>query len=174
MRAMVRRPSLSSLALAVLAAWAAPASAHCLLCPAPVEAPRNERTPAPLSVEVDAGLDFPRVAAGPGGGSVVLAPGRPARVSGALSALGGLSMSGRVLVRGEPGRALRIDLPDRVTMRAPDGTVAELVGLTADLPPAPRLGPDGSLRFDFGGRLQVQAAVAGDYRGDIPITVDYL
>jgi hypothetical protein len=30
------------------------------------------------------------------------------------------------------------------------------------------------LRFRFGGELDVSGNVEGDYRGDIPITVDYL
>lgn len=151
------------------------ATAQCLLCPAPAQPTTpEERAPAPLSIEIDAGLDFPRLVSGAGRGSVVLAPGAAPRTSGALQALGGMAMHGRVLVRGEPGRALRIDLPERVTLRTPTGETAELKDLIAGLPAAPRLGPDGLLRFEFGGRLDVGANGAGDYRGRIPITVDYL
>ena len=154
---------------------ATPARAQCLLCPAPADVPADaERAPVPLSMEVDAGLDFPRLVSGAGRGSVTVTPRGTPRVSGALRALGGMAMHGRVTVRGEPGRALRIDLPDRIVLRTPAGDTAEVQGLVADLPAAPRLGPDGLLRFEFGGRLDVGAHGSGDYRGRIPITVDYL
>lgn len=173
---MVRRwPRMDAFVVALLWLSPAPAAAQCLLCPAlPQPAKPDERAPVPLSIEVDAGLDFPRLVSGGSHGSVTLTPGAPPRTSGALQAVGGMAMHGRVLVRGEPGRALRIDLPERVVLRTPAGETAELHSLTSGLPPAPRLGPDGLLRFEFGGRLDVGANGAGDYRGRIPITVDYL
>ena len=42
-----------------------------------------------------------------------------------------------------------------------------------DLGAAPRLGIDGRLQFRFGGRLQVTGSADGDYRGRIPVTVEY-
>ena len=47
-------------------------------------------------------------------------------------------------------------------------------GLIADLPSAPRLDSTGRLEFRFGGRLRVSGDSEGDYRGDIPVTVEYL
>ena len=43
-----------------------------------------------------------------------------------------------------------------------------------DLPAAPRLDSAGSLSFRFGGRLVVNGDADGQYRGDLPITVEYL
>jgi len=150
----------------------APARAQCLLCaPAKVETP--ERPPAPLSIEVDASLDFSRATVGGGGGRLTLDPSGPARVSGDVMALGGMPMHGRVLVRGEPGRLVRVTMPAQVTLHTADGARAELGAFQVDLPAGARIGPDGTLRFRFGGELEVNGGAAGDYRGRIPITVDY-
>lgn len=154
-------------------ALAAPGLAQpaCRLC-----APRASAAPAPerpLDIEIEAGIDFSRVAAGPGGGTVEVAASGARRVSGALVDLGGLALTGQVRLTGEPNRAVRISLPSRVTLTGPDGANAEVTALATDLPPAPRLGPDGRLRFAFGGRLSVDAGAAGQLRGRIPITADY-
>lgn len=158
------------------AGWSAgPAPAQCLLC-APVDAPvANERTDMPLAVEIGSGLDFDRVAvSAPAGGSVSIDPvSRSRSVQGALSNLGGLAMTGSATVRGEPGRAVRIALPDQVTLRSGAGTSARISRFVTDLPRAPRLGPDGTLRFSFGGSLDVAGDADGDFRGRIAITVDY-
>jgi hypothetical protein len=42
------------------------------------------------------------------------------------------------------------------------------------LPAQPRLDSRGTLQFRFGGALHVDGSVDGDFRGDVPITVDYL
>ena len=44
----------------------------------------------------------------------------------------------------------------------------------SDLPAQPRLDSQGLLTFRFGGELHVQGDASGDYRGDVPINVDYL
>jgi hypothetical protein len=36
-----------------------------------------------------------------------------------------------------------------------------------------RLDSAGSLSFRFGGRLTISGDAEGDYRGDVPITVEY-
>lgn len=161
-----------ALAAAFLAVPASVAGAQCLLC-APVDAVA-EKAPVPLSIEIDAALDFPRATVGRGGGRLALGPTGSVRASGDMTALGGLAMHGSVLVRGEPGRLVRVTLPERVILRTSEGVEAELGRLESDLPPAPRLGADGMLRFQFGGELAVAGDGAGDYRGRIPITVDYL
>ena len=38
----------------------------------------------------------------------------------------------------------------------------------------PRLDGDGRLSFRFGGVLQVSGDLDGEFRGDVPIDVDYL
>ena len=46
--------------------------------------------------------------------------------------------------------------------------------VTTDLPPMPRLDSAGNLSFRFGGRLLVTGTADGQFRGDLPITVEYL
>lgn len=152
-----------------------PAAAQCLLCSPGPEAPVDARPDAPLEVEIGSGLDFDRVAIdAPTGGSVEIDPVNRSRiVHGALSSLGGLVMTGSATVRGEAGRAVRIGLPANVMLRSRDGTSARISRIVTDLPAAPRLGPDGTLRFSFGGRLDVTGDLDGDYQGRVAITVDY-
>ncbi len=162
----------------ILASAAAPAAAQCLLCAPGVEAgaaPRIGPTAeTPLRVEIETQLDMGRVAVGAAGGEVEVDPVSGARrLRGALFDLGGFALSGVVSVRGEPGAAVRVVLPAAVDLESGSGRAARVTGLVTDLPPAPRLGPDGRLRFRFGGRLQVAGLDDGDYRGRIPVTVEY-
>lgn len=159
----------------VLASLPAPLGAQCLLCTEPTAPGAPGRIDAPLAVEISSGLDFDRVAVtAPAGGSIVLDPvGRSRTVAGALANLGGLVMTGSATVRGEPGRAVRVSLPGEVILRGARGGDARISRLVTDLPAVPRLGPDGSLRFSFGGRLVVTRDMEGDYRGRVPITVEY-
>ena len=46
--------------------------------------------------------------------------------------------------------------------------------LVSDLPSVPRLDSAGTLTFRFGGRISITGNGEGQYRGDMPITVDYL
>ena len=46
--------------------------------------------------------------------------------------------------------------------------------IVTDLPAAPRLESAGRLEFRFGGRIRVAGLADGDFRGDLPITVEYL
>lgn len=161
---------------ALMLVLAAPAAhAQCSLC-AGGRAPAEADAPArPLSIDVETGIDFSRVAiASPAGGTVeVDAASGQRRVSGGLVDLGGLGLTGTVRLTGEPGRGVRISLPDRIVLTAPDGATAEVHDIVTDLPPAPRLGPDGRLHFAFGGRLRMQGHAAGSFRGRIPIVADY-
>lgn len=165
----------AALLLATNVWLSASASAQCLLCAPGSSTIGSERAPAPLAVEIGSGLDFDRVAVGaPGGGSVSIDPVSRSRVvQGSLADLGGLVMTGSATVRGEPGRAVRVGLPGQVSLRSPGGGDARVSRLVTDLPAAPRLGPDGSLSFSFGGRLDVTGESDGDYRGRIAITVEY-
>jgi hypothetical protein len=83
-------------------------------------------------------------------------------------------MVGRAVVRGEPGRAVRIDLPARIELHSIGGGRIAIDGIISDLPGAPQLDSNGNLSFRFGGRLRVVGDAEGDYRGDVPITVEYL
>jgi hypothetical protein len=48
-----------------------------------------------------------------------------------------------------------------------------LEDVETDLSGAPRLDAAGNLSFRFGGRLIVSGDADGQYRGDLPITVEY-
>ena len=45
--------------------------------------------------------------------------------------------------------------------------------MVSDLPSLPRLDSAGNLSFRFGGRLRITGDADGQYRGDLPITVEY-
>lgn len=152
------------------------AAAQCLLCAqqGSSAAVSTRSTATPLHVEVETQLDMGRVAVGAMGGEVEIDPASGARrLRGDVVDLGGFSLTGVVTVRGEPGAEVRVILPATIELEGGGGRRARVDGLATDLSAAPRLGPDGRLQFRFGGRLQVAAAGDGDYRGRIPVTVEY-
>ena len=153
---------------------AAPAAGQdsCRLCYSDSSRP-GER---PLTLEIFADLNFSKLAlAGRDGGSAeVDAATGSKRTGGAVVNLGGMAVTGRGRVTGAPLREVRIDLPQSVPMTAPDGGAAELTGFTTDLPSRPTLDANGELTFSFGARLVLKGGGrGGNYRGRIPITVDY-
>ena len=77
-------------------------------------------------------------------------------------------------MHGEPGRGVRIDLPRRIELHSLTGGSVVIDDIVSDLPGAPRLDAAGGLTFRFGGRLRVSGDAEGEYRGDMPITVEYL
>lgn len=152
------------------------ASAQCMLCgkEGSAGAAASRKAETPLRVEVETQLDMGRVAAGAGGGEVELDPLTGARrLRGDVRDLGGFAVTGVVTVSGEPNAEVRVFLPASVDLESGSGGTARVAGLATDLGAAPRLGPDGRLVFRFGGRLQVGGASDGDYRGRIPVTVEY-
>jgi len=151
-------------------------AAQCMLCgkDAGDSAAPSRKADTPLRIDIETQLDMGRVAAGSGGGAVELDPVTGARrLSGDVRDLGGFAVTGTVTVRGEPGAEVRVFLPTSVDLESGSGGTARVTGLATDLGAAPRLGPDGRLIFRFGGRLQVNGANDGDYRGRIPVTVEY-
>lgn len=165
------------LSLAILLAFASPsvAAAQCLLCAQDKDGTAAaRRAEVPLRVEVETQLDMGRVAVGAMGGEVEIDPTSGARrVRGDVVDLGGFALTGVVTVRGEPGAEVRVILPASVDLEGGHGRTARVTGLVTDLSAAPRLGPDGRLIFRFGGRLQIAGLDDGDYRGRIPVTVEY-
>ncbi len=152
-------------------------AAQCQLCPAkpnPVGG-TPKVTERPLSVEIEAALDFSRIAMlGTQGGSVIIdVSGGNRHVSGGLRDLGGGLLKGQVRVTGEPNHPIRVILPQRVTLTSSEGGSIDATNLRTDLPSNPSLSSEGILNFAFGGQLNVTHAAAGDYRGRIPITVEY-
>ncbi len=149
--------------------------AQCLLCaPDKRDDAAAREAEVPLRVEVETRLDMGRIAVGAMGGEVAVDPvSGTRRLSGDVVDLGGFALSGTVTVRGAPGAEVRVILPASVDLEGGHGRSARVTGLITDLSAAPRLGPDGRLVFRFGGRLQIAGADDGDYRGRIPVTVEY-
>ena len=159
-----------------LAFGAAPsAAAQCMLCTPDKAAGIAARTAeVPLRVDVETRLDMGRVAVGAMGGEVEIDPASGARrVRGDVVDLGGFALTGTVTVRGEPGAEVRVILPASIDLESGHGRTARVTGLVTDLSAAPRLGADGRLIFRFGGRLQIAGLDDGDYRGRVPVTVEY-
>ena len=129
----------------------------------------------PLTIEIWADLNFSKLAlTGRSGGSAEMSATDGAKhTTGELVDLGGIAVTGHGRVTGVPLREVRLDLPDTVEMTAPDGGIAKLVQFTTDLAPHPQLSANGELEFSFGARLIVSGGRGGNYRGRIPISVDY-
>jgi hypothetical protein len=130
---------------------------------------------APMALQVETSLDFDRVIlTGAAGGTAKVGPDGGRTTSGALAPMTGRAMNGEVVIRGEPGRAVRVELPRRIELFGFSGGTLSIDTITSDLPAFPRLDSDGRLRIRFGGALFVSGDAEGNYRGDVPITVDYL
>jgi hypothetical protein len=174
---MMARTALLAIAIATAAGLAAVpgARAQCRLCEKPTTAPEADGKEEPIELQVEAGLDFDRlVVMHAGEGSATLLPNGTRQVSGSVEAISGRAMVGEARVRGEPGRAIRVDLPSRVEMYSVSGGRITIDRISSDLPPMPRLDSAGKLSFRFGGRIRVSGNSDGDFRGDLPITVEYL
>ena len=149
-------------------------TAPCSLC-GPATASEEDKPKSPVSLGVEVNLDFDRlVVSGTGGGSAELGPNGLRNVSGSVTSIGARAMVGEVIIRGDPGRYVRIELPRRIELQGYSGGAIRLESLRSDLPDNPRLDATGRLRFRIGGVLQVSGDASGDFRGDVPIEVDYL
>lgn len=128
----------------------------------------------PVRVTIIANLDFSRLTVRDSGGGLVIDP-----VTGAVSprgsaaSIGGMAFSGRVLVEGEPNRAVRVQMPDEILLTSSTGGQARVRRIITSLSPAPRLGIDGRLEFAFGGELTADGGASGEFRGRIAVTVGY-
>ena len=165
------------LALLPMIAWcAAPADAQCRLCGQPSTSVSGETaTDDDLQLQLETNLTFDRlILSGPGMGAVTLRPNGSSGVEGSVATTGPRAMVGTVLVHGDPNRAVRIELPRRIELRSLGGARMILEDVSTDAPAAPRLDAAGNLNFRFGGRLVVSGDADGQYRGDLPITVEYL
>jgi hypothetical protein len=175
---MGRGPTLACLALIGALGLAAPglsqeSGAPCRLCGA---APQltEEKPAAPVTLDVEASLDFDRlILTGTGGGSAELGPDGSRNVSGSVTAISARAMVGEVVIRGEPGRAVRIELPQSIELHGFSGGSIRLESIRSDLPPMPRLDANGRLNFRFGGIIRVSGDLDGEFRGDVTIDVQY-
>ena len=163
------------LAAAALLTATPDARAQCRLCETPTTGPQSDGGDAPIDLEIEAGLDFDRlVVIGADEGSATLLPDGTRRVNGSVEAISGRAMVGEARVRGEPGRLVRIELPSRIELYSLDGARISIDEIATDLSPAPRLDSAGNLKFRFGGRIRLSGNSDGDFRGDLPVTVEYL
>jgi hypothetical protein len=154
--------------------WA-PAIAQCRLCGTPTTARDDETGKGEVRLEVESSLNFDRVILlGQGQGSAVLRPDGSTSSGGTVADISPRAMVGTVTVHGEPGRALRIDLPRRIVLHSLSGGEVTFDDVSSNLPSMPHLDSAGNLTFRFGGRLTVSGDAEGDYRGDLPITAEYL
>ncbi|NJM50268.1 MAG: DUF4402 domain-containing protein [Sphingomonadales bacterium] len=175
---VVRLPFLALLFLAASLFPVSQANSDiCRLCETPVKQSSPASAPEkPISIDITTRLNFSRFAIAGNGqsGQVKINPqSGSAQVQGGVVDLGGYSLAGTAVIRGEPGRLVRVDMPTSIQMTSSTGGTMTLAELQTDLGPSPRLDAAGELRFSFGGALQVSGSVSGKFRGRIPITVQY-
>lgn len=156
------------------------ALAQCRLCAASPESrslssATSAKREIPLQIEITTDLDFSRLALlSSSGGVVRIDPMSGDRqIRGSIVSLGGMALHGQGRLTGEPGRSVRVLLPERIQLSAPNGSTAELEKLETDLPELARLDNTGRLTFAFGGQLRVRGDASGQFRGRIAITADY-
>ena len=170
---MIGRITLLSLVLA--AASPMPASAQCRLCDTPFTSRTEEAGKSEVRLEVQTSLNFDRlILLGQGDGSAVLRPDGSSASAGTVAEISPRAVVGTVTVHGEAGRTIRIDLPQRIVLHSLSGGQVTFDDVASDLPAMPRLDSAGNLTVRFGGRLRVSSDAEGDYRGDLPITAEYL
>lgn len=175
---MVGRTALVSFAIAAAAVgFAAPraAGAQCRLCDTPTTVREAPTMAGEVKLEVETSLNFDRlILAGVGEGTALLRPDGSKSISGSVADMSARAVVGTVTLTGQPGRAVRIDIPHRIELYSLSGGRITFDDVVSDLPSLPRLDAAGRLTVRLGGRLQIRGDAEGDYRGDLPITAEYL
>jgi hypothetical protein len=167
------KPPVLSLAILAAAAAGSPAYAQCRLCDTPTTS-LSASSSEGIVLEVETRLDFDRlVLAGQGPGSALIRPDGSSSAEGEIAALSAGAMVGSASVHGTADRAVRVELPSRIDLYSLNGGRITLDDVVSDLPAAPRLDSAGNLTFRFGGRVRISGDADGDYRGSLPITVEY-
>ena len=176
---MERKPAiLAALALLGAIGTAAPATsqemaAPCRLCRATTAA-ADEVPAEPVQLEVATRLDFDQlILVGSGGGSAELGPNGSRIASGSVKAVSARATLGEVSIRGEPGRQIRIELPNAIELHGFNGGAIRLDAIRSDQPPVSRLDSSGRLSFRFGGIVHVTGDSDGLFRGDVQVNVEY-
>jgi hypothetical protein len=163
------------LSLFVAAAIPLPAGAQCRLCVSPTTARDEAASGQDIRLEIETSLSFDRlILYGAGVGTAVIRPDGSTSAQGSVSNIGPRAMVGSAVVHGQSGRAVRVELPRRILLHSIGGGQISVDDVVSDLPSIPRLDNSGALSFRFGGRLTVTGDADGEYRGDLPITVEYL
>ncbi len=155
-------------------AAASPTGAQCRLCATPSTTREESAEGQQVELRIETSLNFDRlILSGEGQGTAVIRPDGSSSVQGAVANISARAMVGSATVHGEPGRAIRVELPRRIVLYSLSGGQISFDEVVSDLPSLPRLDSAGNLTFRFGGRLTVTGDAEGDYRGDLPITVEY-
>ena len=174
---MAYRHALASLLLAASVTAGAPdrASAQCRLCSTPTTELSDPDGDAAIRLQIETSLDFDRlVLLGVGEGMATILPNGERSATGTVATVSARAMVGAVTVHGEPGRSVRVEMPSRIELFSVNGASIAIEELESDLAAMPKLDSAGNLSFRFGGRLKITGDAEGEYRGDVPITVDYL
>jgi hypothetical protein len=167
----IRNALVVSLALLISPSQSA---AQCRLCAEPTTALPAGGVQSDVQLQIETNLNFDRlILIGGGPGSITIRPDGSSAAAGAVAGVGPRTMVGSVLVHGEPNRGVRVDIPRRVELFGEAGSRLVLDDLTTDLSTVPHLDAAGNLSFRFGGRLSFTGDADGQYRGDLPITVNY-
>jgi hypothetical protein len=176
---MGRNPApLALVALLGAMSTAAPAlsqevAAPCRLC-GPAAAAADQKPPEPVQLEVQTRLDFDQlILVGSGEGSAELGANGVRVAHGSVKAISARATLGEVSIRGEPGRQVRVDLPNRIELYGFNGGSIRLEAIRSDLPPVARLDANGRLSFRFGGIVHVTGDSDGLFRGDVQVDVEY-
>lgn len=170
-------PKFLALVLAAAAAAAAttwPAGAQCRLCETPTTSRDDQIQSGDVRIEIQSSLNFDRlIMYGAGQGAAVIRPDGSTAAEGSVTGVSPRAMVGTAVVHGESGRAIRVDLPRRIELYSLSGGRITVEDVLSDLPSIPRLDSAGNLTFRFGGRVRITGDADGEYRGDLPITVEY-
>ena len=152
-----------------------PANAQCRLCDKPTTMPDRATSADQLQLDIETSIDFDRlVLLGSGDGAAMLRPDGPNAAQGTISNVSPRAMVGSASIHGAPNRAVRVELPARIDLYSTSGGRISFDEIVSDLSSAPRLDSAGNLKFRFGGRVHVTGDADGQYRGNLPITVEYL
>lgn len=129
----------------------------------------------PLKIEIDSDISFGTAAHDSrGGGSIELDPVTGTRrATGGLVVVGSTYFTGRARITGTPFARVLVTLPDKITMRARQGTKAVAALFSAKVPPVITLDALGQYSFTFAGSFQVNESEVGDFKGNFAITADY-
>ena len=169
------RAKLFALAIATsVAAAPSPTNAQCRLCDKPTTERDDPLSGDDVRLEVETSMNFDRlILFGQGLGAAVIRPDGSSAAEGSVTEVSPRAMAGTVIIHGQPGRTIRVELPRRIQLYSLGGGQITFDDVTSDLPSLPKLDSTGGLTFHFGGRLRVSGDAEGDYRGDLPITVEY-
>lgn len=159
-------------AAAAAAAW--PAEAQCRLCDKPTTARGDSSSSGDVELEIQSGINFDKlVLVGDGLGQAVIRPDGSSTAAGIVANVSPRAMVGTAVVHGEPGRTIRVELPPRIELYSLTGARITFDDVASDLPTVPRLDATGMLSFRFGGRVTITGEADGQFRGELPITVEY-